>query len=74
MSDDLSPLDRRMFWPGVFALGVGLGLAGLAVITARQGGTGPTWAAGLPAGLLAAVALYAVMYRNLSRRVASEGE
>ena len=74
MSDDLSPLDRRMLWPGVFALGVGLGLAGLAVITARQGGSQATWAVALPAGLLAAVTLYAVMYRNLSRRVASEAE
>ncbi|WP_254272088.1 hypothetical protein [Haloarcula marina] len=70
MSDSLSPFDDRMRWPALGAVVIGFGLAFLAVYVQRTaGGTAPPWAFALPFGAIAAAFLYAVMYRNMSKRL-----
>ncbi|WP_276272778.1 hypothetical protein [Haloarcula litorea] len=67
MPREYSPLHPRMRWPAAVSLVAGFGLGLLAVVAPRPGGTEPPAVMALPFGALAALTLYAVMYRNVAR-------
>jgi len=73
MADDLTLFDERLRGAALYSLVFGLGLGLIAVLFVRmQIAPSMTWTIALPLGLLAAIALYLVSYRNYSKRVAIE--
>lgn len=73
MTDDLSLFDERLRGAALYSLAFGLGLGALSVLFVRmQIAPSMTWAAAIPLGLFAALALYLVSYRNYAKRLAIE--
>lgn len=69
MSDDFSIFDKRMRAPAVISVAAGGILTILAGISAGVGQPeGPSWLYMIPFGLLAALFLFFVTYRNLSKQ------